>query len=78
MKKFKGCTRINHQFIGWVTSCANKTPETKRRTQSFAASKHQASNFINRWNEVFVNARPALALYRKQCLQAFIYARSNI
>jgi hypothetical protein len=78
MQQFKGGTGINHQFIGWVATCTNETPETKRRSQPFATSKHQPRNFINWRDKVYVYLRPALALYGKQCLKACIYARGNI
>jgi hypothetical protein len=78
MQKFKRCTGINNQFIGWVTACANKTPETKCRTQPFATSQHQPRYFINGWNQISIHLRPAFALYGKQCLQAFVYARGNV
>jgi hypothetical protein len=78
MQKFKCGTSVDHQFISWVATCTNETPETKRRSQPFATGKHQPCNFVDRWNQVCIHLCPAFALYRKQRFQAFVYARSNI
>jgi hypothetical protein len=78
MQQLKRCTGVNDQFIGWFATCTNETPEAKGWSQPFSTGKHQPRDFINWWNKVSVHLRPTLALYGKQCLQAFVYARSNI
>jgi hypothetical protein len=78
MQELKCGAGVDHQFIGWVATCTNKSPETKRWSQPLATGKHQPSNFINRWNQVSIHLRPTLALYGKKCFQACIYARGNI